>query len=184
LSSGPRPKHRGRSPLAWLIAAPLLLGGCGYTTGLSLAPEYGSVGVELFGNDSRARDLERDLHVSLTQVLRDRVDAELRAPALADVVLRGVVLDFRFRPGIRSRENVQLETGLIVIARGSLWDRVSGLQVAGPITTRAHVGYALEDPQAEIEARRRVLDLVAERMILELLTTPGTPEGPPEPPRR
>jgi hypothetical protein len=124
--------------------------------------------------------------VSLTQVVRDRVSADLLTPASADLVLRGTVTDYRFRPGVRSPRNELLETGLFVRARGVLWDRTRERVVAGPVRSWAQVGYALDDPFAESEARRRVLDLLAERLVLELLTKEPQegPTGPPGPSKR
>ncbi len=167
-------------PLAVLSA---LLAGCGYSTGLHLDQEYSSLGVELFGNDSPTRDLERELHSALTRVVRDRVSAPLLAPADADLVIRGTILDVHFRSGIRSRENELLETGLSIRAQAALWDPNRAERVAGPVQAQAQVGYALDAPFGEAEALRRVLDNLAERLVLELLTAPQAheqTEAPPE----
>ena len=75
---------------------------------------------------------------------------------------------------------------MFVRARGGLWDRTRERVVAGPVRSWAQVGYALDDPFAESEARRRVLDLLAERLVLELLTKEPQegPTGPPGPSKR
>ncbi len=178
----------GRLALAALLLAQA---GCGYSTGLRLAPGYGSVGVEIFGNDSQVRDIERDFHTALTAVLRDRLQAPLSAPGEADLVLRGDILDVHFRPGIRTTGNVLVETGLTVRARASLWDPEHEEVVAGPVVRATQVGYAVDDPAGESEARRRALDNLAERVVLDLLAPLSVPpdasvtgEGPARPPRR
>ena len=177
---------KGRLLPAGLLVAGLLVG-CGYRAGLHLAPEYGSVGVEMFGNDSPVRDVERDLHAALTEVVRDRVSAPLAAPGRAAVVVRGDVVEVRFRGGIRTGGNQLSETGTIVRARASLWDPAREEVVAGPVVASAQVGYATDSPFGEAEARRRVLDNLAERLVLDLMASHGArgdAAGPQEPPRR
>lgn len=164
-----------------------LLSGCGYSTGLHLAPEYESLGVEVFENETQVRDIERDLHAAMTHFVRDRVSATLRAPERADLVLRGEILDFRYRRGIRSAENQQLETGLSVVARASLWSQGEGEPVAGPVLARTQMGYSLEAPFGEQDARRRVLENLAERLLLDLMTSMSSQAdagAPQEHPRR
>ena len=164
-----------------------LLSGCGYSTGLQLAPEYGSLGVEVFENETQVRDVERDLHVAMTHFVRDRVSTALRAPGRADLVLRGEIIDFRYRGGIRSAGNQQLETGLSVVARASLWSRGEEELVAGPVLASTQVGYSLDAPFGEQDARKRVLENLAERLLLDLMTSVGTHAdagAPREHPRR
>ncbi|MDA1265709.1 MAG: LPS assembly lipoprotein LptE [Planctomycetota bacterium] len=169
---------------ALLIASAACLSGCGYSTGLHLAPEYASIGVDVFGNDSPVRDVERDLHMALTKVARDRVQARLAAPGAADVVIQGTVLHVLNRGGIRTTGNVQVESGLTVTAQASLWDPRSEEVVAGPVQATTHVGYALDDPFAEERALRRALEHLAERLLFDLLADPAVddhsrgPSGP------
>ena len=160
---------------AALLAA--LLAGCGYTTGLRLEPEYESIGVDVFGNESQMRNVERDLHVALTRVVRDRVLAPLEAASRADLVVRGDVLEVRFRPGIRTTGNQQVETGLIVRARASLWDPTTEQVVTGPVVATTQVGYTLDSPFGEQDARRRVLENLAERLVLDLMATHSAREA-------
>lgn len=155
-----------------------LLSGCGYSTGLQLAPEYESLGVEVFANNTQVRDVERDLHISMTRFVRDRVSAALRAPGRADLVLRGEIINFRYRRGIRSSENQQLETGLSVVARASLWNPDEEELVAGPVVASTQVGYALDTPFGEQDARKRALENLAERLLLDLLTSMDHQAGP------
>jgi hypothetical protein len=164
-----------------------LLAGCGYSTGLRLEPEYESIGVEVFGNESQMRDVERDLHVALTRVVRDRVIAPLEAPSRADLVVRGDVLEVRFRPGIRTTGNQQVESGLIVRARASLWDPGAEKLVTGPVMATTQVGYTLDSPFGEQDARRRVMENLAERLVLDLMVSHGAGDdvgAPLHPPKR
>jgi len=154
----------------WMFA---MAGGCGYSTGISLAPEHTSVGVEIFGRDGRRapeRGLERALHVELLRATRDFVDAEIRRPSEADLVMRGTVTGYRRRAGVRSSGNVQLETGLIVSVEAELWDRAAGKQVAGPLSFTNRVGYTLDALDAEIRARERLFANLADRIVLQLMT--------------
>lgn len=160
-----------------------LLASCGYRAGLQLAPEYGSVGVEMFGNDSPVRDVERDLHAALTQVVRDRVSTPLAAPGRAAVVVRGDVLEVRFRGGIRTTGNQLSETGTTIRARAALWDPARGVVVAGPVVASAQVGYATDSPAGAAEARRRVLDNLSERLVLDLMAAQDA-QAPPRPPQK
>lgn len=156
-----------------VLLAPLLLAGCGYSTGLSLREPYASVGLEIFENDSPVRRVERDLHDAMSQVVRNRVEGTLRDPRGSDLVVRGRILEVRYRPGIRTSGNQAVETGLIMIVRGVVVDRATGEPVAGPTVARAQVGYALEVPFAEEDAHQRAVQHVAERLVLDLFSRDG-----------
>ncbi|MCP3916372.1 MAG: hypothetical protein GY711_12515 [bacterium] len=158
---------------ALLGLAMLAMAGCGYSTGISLAPEHTSIGVEIFGRDGRKapeRGLERELHVELLRATRDLVDADVRRPSEADLVMRGTVTGYRRRAGVRSSGNVQLETGLIVSVEAELWDRAAKKQVAGPLSFTTRVGYTLDALDAEVRARERLLANLADRIVLQLMT--------------
>jgi hypothetical protein len=156
--------------LVWTLSAvALAVPGCGYTSSLRVSERYPTVGLEIFGNDSFERDLERPLHDEMSRALRDLSDARLVDPGKADAVLRGKVLLYHRRSGIRSRENVLLETGVRIDVEGSLYK-------AGKLTpVRTHrassaVGYTLDQPGNELEARDRGLRHIAEELVLTLLT--------------
>lgn len=171
-----------RGTAVLLLAA---LAGCGYSTGLRAPDGYTSLGLEPFKNESLERDVERELHVAMTEVVRDRVDVRLAPVGAADLVLRGTLLDYRFQGGVRSRRNELLERGLVLHAEAHLWDPRRGETVGRPVQARTQVGYALDDPFGEAEARRRALAHLAERLVLDLLSSPhvqdasGGPSGAP-----
>lgn len=158
-----------RACAALLVTA---LGGCGYRASLSLPEPYDAIGIEVFSNSSLEPDLEAELHRALTRTARELLDVPLVAPQRARLVLRGEILDYRRRGGIRSRENVQLETGLTIRTRAVLVDTLEGRALSGPTTVSTQVGYTLDQRTVnEADARRRVLDNVARRILLELTAT-------------
>lgn len=167
------------------LLAGTLAGACGYDAGLTLAPEYRTVGIEVFGNDTYERDLEREMHAAVTRAARDLVDASVVPPGRAGLVVRGKLLEYHRRGGIRSSDNVQLETGLTVRVEALLWDPLVGEIVAGPVRLTTQVGYTLDQEQPnEARARSRAVENLAERVVLELFTralarrVPGGAGGP------
>ena len=107
---------------AWLLAV-LLLCGCGYSSGFFLPDGRVTVGVEFFDNTSPVRDLEAELHGYLTDSVQRMVHARIVPPDEADYVIRGTVVTFARRRGIRSPDNVQLERGIRIAAQAELWER-------------------------------------------------------------
>ncbi len=159
-----------------LVAAAALCAGCGYTTGLQLAPGHYSIGVELFRNDTPVRDLERELHKALARSTRDMVDAPLVPPGQASVVVRGRILDYYRRGGVRSRDNELVETAVTVRVESSLWEGHSGKRLVAPVRSSVQVGYVIDGLESEREAVQRALDNLAQAIVLDLLSRP--PEAP------
>lgn len=96
---------------------------CGYSTGLRLPPEYRTVGVEVFGNDSKQRDVEVELQMQLTDAVDRLLHAPIVDPSVADLILRGRVVSYEHRNGIRSVDNVLLETGVRITLEAQLVQR-------------------------------------------------------------
>lgn len=153
------------------ILGALPAAGCGYSSSLRVSERYPSLGLEVFGNDSYERDLERPLHDQMSLALRDLSDARLVSPGQAAAVLRGKILLYQRRAGIRSEDNVLLETGVRIEVEASLF--VQGNPVRGPVRASSAIGYTLDDPNNEQEARDRALRHIAEELILTLLTPAG-----------
>jgi len=174
----------------WLLLALTGLSSCGWHAGL-LAPDgAGSVGIEIFETDRKLleRNLEPIVADALGRALVDLVQTQLLAPQAADLVLRGEILNYNRRSGVRNRDNELVETGLYVLLRASLVDRRSGETVAGPITRHGWSGYALDGrgPANEADARLRVIEYVARTLVLDLFTgrsedSPGEPQAATEP---
>ena len=164
--------------LPLLSVACLALAACGYSTRFSLPEQYSSIGIEVFGNDTREPDVELSFHESLVRVTRTLVDRPLVAPDRARVVMRGRVLDYRRRSGIRNKENVLQETGLTIRVVGELYDAALGEKVAGPVTVSTQIGYTVDTKTPnEAEARSRALDNLAELLVLDLVSHTGRPRG-------
>jgi hypothetical protein len=134
---------------------------------MRVAERYPSVGLEFFGNDSLERDLERPLHDELSRALRDMSDAELVEPRRADAILKGRIILYYHRGGIRSPDNVLLETGVRIDVEASLYVRGKPEPERTERFSSA-VGYTLDDPANETEARSRALRNLAEKVVLTL----------------
>jgi hypothetical protein len=153
--------------LAAMLAA-LVAGSCGYDTGLRVAERHQSIGVEVFGNDSLERDLERPLHDQITRAIRDLTDARLESPSRAEVVVRGTVKTFQRRGGVRSENNVLLETGIYIDVEAGLYDRRTGRALGAPKRAGPAIGFVLDDPDNEARAKERLFRLIADQLVLDL----------------
>jgi hypothetical protein len=146
-----------------------LCGACGWHAGLGAPAGARSLGVEAFRREGDV--LERGLEPLLTDAVCkaavDWVDLPLVAPDEADLVVRGRVLDFRRRGGVRTPDNELIESAVYVRAEAGLFDR-SGRAVGQPVLAQEWSGYALDDPANEDAARDRVLRNVAVSLILAL----------------
>ena len=173
---------RGRDFVLTLLFA-CGLSSCAYRASLDLPDPYTSVGIEIFSNSSYERDIEAELHRAMVRSTRDLLETPLVAPGRGRAFFRGEILDYRRRGGIRSSENVQVETGVTIRVRAELYDPVSNEALAGPITLSTQIGYALDRRTTnEAEARDRALALLAERIVIELTANasvpgPGSPES-------
>lgn len=153
---------------AMMILASISASGCGYSSSLRVAERYPSVGLEFFSNDSFERDLERPLHDEMSRALRDISDARLVEPGRADAVLKGRIILYNRRGGIRSPDNVRLETGVRIDVEASLYVR-GELEPRRKERFSSAVGYTLDDPNNETDARNRALRHIAEEVVLTLL---------------
>lgn len=141
---------------------------CGYTTGLKVSEKHPSVGLEIFGNDSYERDLERPLHDAISRSLRDLTDVPIERSDRAEVVIRGTVKSYNRRAGVRSPENRLLETGVFVEVEATLFDRQSGRALGPPDHVSQWIGFVLGNPDAERIARDRALKQIADKVVLDL----------------
>jgi hypothetical protein len=148
--------------LCWSLA------GCGYKAGLPVADEYSSIGVEIFGNDSYERDLERAVHAELTRAVRDVCNVPIDAPATAQVIVRGTILDYQRRGGVRTRDNALLETGLTITVEATLIDQRSRRPIGPAETASGSVGYMVDEQDGERTARDRALRKLCDELVLRL----------------
>ncbi len=158
---------------------------CGYRSGFSL-PEGQTIGVKVFDNQCKLRDVEMRLHPYLTDAVQRFVAADLVSPARADVWIEGVVLEYSRRGGIRSSQNVQLETGVLIAVQARLVERLrdptdgATTRVLRELTVTDERGYLTSDPLGESNAVTAVLRNVADRLVLDLvadLAYEGAPVG-------
>lgn len=162
----------GSHRLRMLVLACALAGGCGYSSGLRVSERYNSVGLEFFGNDSYERDLERPFDDEMSRALRNLSDAPIVDVSRADVVVRGMIRSYLRRSGIRSRENVLLETGVTIEVRAALYDRATGKRLGEEYKATSAVGYLVGQAENELEARDRALRHIAEELVLDLFAPP------------
>ncbi len=172
-----------RGPALRLAAALALawLAGCGYTVGLKPHGFGGApvdrLGFEIFDNETRQPNLERELHVALGTAARRWADTRLVAPEAAALVVRGRILEADRQPGIRSRGNQVLESREVVRIEAELYDPRARRTVRRA-DALVPVGTTLDLADAEVDARSRALRVAAERVLLLLL---ARPDEEPEP---
>jgi hypothetical protein len=154
-------------PFVALLAASLM-SACGYETGLHVAERHASIGVEIFGNETHERDIERPLHDQITRAVRDLTDAPLEDPSHAEVIIRGTVRQFRRRGGVRSEDNKLLETGVYIEVEASLIDRRSGRALGPPKIASGWIGFVLDEQDNEAKARERNIRKIADQVVLDL----------------
>ena len=163
---------------ARLAALALVLSGCGYSTGLKLAPSQSSYGVEIFSRDGDAapvRNIEREMAIALTRATVTLVDADIEKPSEARVVFRGRITSYSTAGGVRSPQNTLLEQLLSIVVVAELFDRQTQEIVAGPVTVSARSGSIVDHvtlfgQEAREDAEQRILKNMAERIVLELIT--------------
>lgn len=153
-----------------MLGLALGLGGCGYEAGLRVAERHQSIGVEIFGNDTPERDIERPLQDQITRAVRDLTDARLESPSRADVVIKGTVKVFQRRGGVRSSDNKLLETGIYIQVEATLFDRRSGRPLGPPVYAGPPIGFVTDDPENEARAKDRALRHIADQLVLDLFT--------------
>ena len=147
----------------------LALAGCGWHTGLMVPEGARSVGVEVVTRAPTVleRGLEPRLTLALSQAVSDLVGLPLEEPARADFVVRGEILDYRRRGGVRSVDNQLLESGVRIEVRATLVDRKAG-ETSKQALEGLWSGYVLGELGEERIAQDRALRNLAETLVLEL----------------
>lgn len=178
-------------PVLAVMAAGLV--GCGWHAGLVLPDGSHSVGVAIPRSDPEVleRDLEPLLHDHLSRAVSDLVDASLVSPDDADLVLESRIVGYQRRAGVRSKEQVLLETAVGIVVEAKLVRRATG-EVLGSTRASIPAGYVTADRvgeghdpsdflqggrENELDARDRVLRFIADQVVLDLFGT-QEPEVP------
>jgi len=143
---------------------------CGWHAGLGAPGGARSVGIEAAQRDGKVleRGLEPELTDALSEAVVDWVDLPLVRVSQADLVVRGTVLEYRRRGGVRNTDNELVETAVFVRASAELFDRRTGKAVGAPVQAQDWSGFGLDDPGNEENARARALRHVAVSLILDL----------------
>ena len=168
-----------------LLLLPSLASGCGWHAGLTVPENARTVGVEVVTRAPTVleRGLEPKLTLALSQAVSDLVGLPLEDPSRADYVVRGEILDYRRRGGVRSVENQLLESAVRIDVRATLVDREAG-KPRKQVLEGLWSGYVLGDPSEERIAQDRAIRNLAETLVLELFQpgvqkeeNPGSPSG-------
>ncbi|QDU85498.1 hypothetical protein Pla163_26290 [Planctomycetes bacterium Pla163] len=155
------------------LAAGLLLGACGWHTGLGVPAGARTVSIEFAANETRLPDLEVDLTDALYRALLDRLDLAVVSYDEADLVLDARLVDLRRRGGVRDEDARLLEGGVILGVEVDLRDRRSG-EVLETSRRRLSSGYVVgpglspATAPGEPLARTRVLHNLADGVVLDL----------------
>ncbi len=109
-----------------LVVAVLALSGCGYSTQSSLDPQYRTIFVTAFRNQSR----EYDLQAPLTNAVRRKflMDGRLRLVDQrdADLLLEGTITDYRLKGLIFDRDDETTQLRCVIECDVRLVDLKSG----------------------------------------------------------
>jgi hypothetical protein len=167
---------RAHASAALLLA---LLAGCGWHAGIEAPPGARSIGIEAVRRNEHVleRGLEPLLTEQLSRSVSDWVALPLASPSQADLVVRGEILDYRRRSGVRNTQNELIETAVFIRAQAELFDRTSG-RTSAPVFAQAWSGFALDDPAQEEAARDRALRVIAETLVLDLFQDGPLPAEP------
>jgi len=164
--------------IAWALAAT----GCGYSSGVRLPAGAETVGVTVFENSTPQPELERDLFARLSLQASRMIDAEIVAPDRADIVVRGVIVEYRRLQGVLSIEGQLQQTGVRIILRAWLEDQRIGARIGQPIQVDQALRYVVRAGEEEQGARRVVIEHLCQELILDLFNQVDYGTGPPPDP--
>lgn len=91
--------------------------GCGYTTQSSLPPEYQTIAVSPFYDESREYDLQAPLTNAVTRKFINDSRLDVVHPDQADLLLEGVILDYQLK-GLTYDQEDRVTQYLLVITAG------------------------------------------------------------------
>lgn len=172
------PEHISRALVALTaLCLVLMVGGCGYSAGLSMPEGTRTVGIEVFGNDGPLPNVERGLHEEMVRSVRNLVTGQIVDPSQADIVIRGNLDQLWRRGGLRTGDNQLRETGLLMRVSAELVSR-DGKPAGRRTSSRVDVGYLNETLGAEGVARRRALKNIADGLVLGLFGREAPAEAP------
>lgn len=116
----------GRPLAAGLLLGLLAMAGCGYSTRSSLDEKYQTIAISAFQNFTKEYDLQAPLTNALIRKFNS--DGRLRVTDRdeADLLLEGVILDYRLRGLTYDEEDEVTQFLLVVLAGARLTDLHTG----------------------------------------------------------
>lgn len=158
-------RRRARLALAAAVAiAAFGLNGCGYSTRSLFDPDIRTVAIDVFDNTTFRRDLELVLTRRVAAEVRQRSPWRVETHGRADAVIRGTLISVGEIPLSESRDDLVIESSVVVTASIRLVDQSSGatLQQAQRTSTVAYVTARGESLQTALDQSLRELaeDLV------------------------
>jgi len=106
------------------LVAGISVAGCGYSTQSSLAPQYQTIAVSPFYDETREYDLQAPLTNAVTRKFINDSRLDVVHPDKADLLLEGVILDYKLK-GLTYDQDDRVTQYLLVITAGV---RVTDLQ--------------------------------------------------------
>lgn len=100
-----------------MAAGLTFLAGCGYTAQSTLDPQYQTIAVSPFFDESREYDLQAPLTNAVTRKFIHDTRLDVVHPDKADLLLEGVILDYRLK-GLTYDRNDDVTQYLLVITAG------------------------------------------------------------------
>lgn len=100
-----------------LMAGVGVLAGCGYTSQSSLDPQYQTIAVSPFYDETREYDLQAPLTNAITRKFIHDTRLDVVHPDKADLLLEGVILDYSLK-GLTYDRNDEVTQYLLVITAG------------------------------------------------------------------
>jgi len=99
------------------LVAGISVAGCGYSTQSSLAPQYQTIAVSPFYDETREYDLQAPLTNAVTRKFIHDTRLDVVHPDKADLLLEGVILDYRLK-GLTYDRNDDVTQYLLVVTAG------------------------------------------------------------------
>ena len=151
---------------ALLAASSLLAAGCGYSTQALVDPQYKTIAVPIFKNETRYRKFEFEL----TRAVIDEIEKKTHLKVVnsretADTILYGNLMEYRLIPTVETEDDVVTQYRLIVTLDLKWIDRKTGKTIFADPVFSENAYAALEAGQTLRDARREAFSEVAEKVI-------------------
>jgi predicted PilT family ATPase len=159
----PEPGRRLSVSCAFWIC---LLSGCGYSVGYRVPEGVRTVAVPIFDNRSfpLRREIEYELTSALRVVIQSRTSLELVDSGEADMVIHGVIREFRDLVVAEGRRDQKLEASILLTVAIIVEDFRNGRRRDEEV--RVQEPYSVELGETVESARRRAVRDLADRILL------------------